>query len=164
MRHLKNFVDSKFFSLQFFPLALSVIFFACVCEVQFCLCVKFLFFLFFFFVWLDTYRPLLYHFVASYCIIPFDMRIFVPTIENGEELRIRVCFSFSFFFVFRAKLGTTNTRQNRLSDIKNKSSFSRNSRRLKNFKKITPSIQRNQFEIFDFWSNFEWVNKRADLI
>ena len=42
--------------------------------------------------------------------------IFVPTIENGEELCIReeICIS---FFVFHAKSGTTNNHRTVLSDI-----------------------------------------------
>ena len=42
----------------------------------------------------------------------------VPTIENGEELCIRVCFSFFFFFlfVFDAKSGSTNNYRTELSN------------------------------------------------
>ena len=49
------------------------------------------------------------------------INFFVPTIENGEELWIRVCFS--FFFVFHAKSATTNNHQIGLSDISYYSPF-----------------------------------------
>ena len=39
------------------------------------------------------------------------------TIENGEELCIRVSFSFFFIFCFPRKSGTTNNHQTGLSDI-----------------------------------------------
>ena len=41
---------------------------------------------------------------------------FVPTIENGEKLCIRLCFRF-FLFVFLAKSGTTKNNHTGLSDI-----------------------------------------------
>ena len=44
-----------------------------------------------------------------------DLCFFVaPTIDNGEKLCIRVCFS---FFVFHVKSGTTNDHLTGLSDI-----------------------------------------------
>ena len=44
----------------------------------------------------------------------FGYSVFVPTVENGEELSIRLCFE---FFVFRAKSGTKNNNRTVLSDI-----------------------------------------------
>ena len=63
------------------------------------------------------------------------MRIFVPKMGRNFVFGSVLVFP---FFVFRAKLGTTNTRQNGLSDIKNKSPFSRNSNDLKFSKKNNP--------------------------
>ena len=44
-------------------------------------------------------------------------KIVVAIIENGEELWIRVRFSFFLFFVFHAKSGPTNNQRRELSDI-----------------------------------------------
>ena len=57
---------------------------------------------------------------------------FVPTIENGEELCIRMCFSF-FSFVFHAKSATINNHQTGLSDLSFQRPFSRDSNHIKNF-------------------------------
>ena len=43
-----------------------------------------------------------------------EKEFIAPTIENGEELCIQACFS---FFVFHAKLSTTNNDRTALSDI-----------------------------------------------
>ena len=43
-------------------------------------------------------------------------QLIVPTIENGEELCIRVCFRF-FLLVFLANSGTTKNYRTALSDI-----------------------------------------------
>ena len=67
---------------------------------------------------------------------------FVTTIENGEEICIRVCIS---FFVFSAKLSTTIYYLTELSDISFKNSYSRDSNQ--NF----PNVEQNRFEIFVFF-------------
>ena len=54
--------------------------------------------------------------MGSYFVIGF-VKFFVPTIENGEELCIRVCFSFFLLCVFHAKSATTNNRGTELSYI-----------------------------------------------
>ena len=56
----------------------------------------------------------------------------VPTIKNGEELCIRVTFSF-FFFLFHAKSGTTNNHWIRFSDISYENPYSRDSNHIKTF-------------------------------
>ena len=52
----------------------------------------------------------------SFSYMERQSKIFiVPTIENGEELCIRVCFNFSL--CFPCKIGTTNNHRNGSSDI-----------------------------------------------
>ena len=53
---------------------------------------------------------------------------FVPTIENGKEFCIRVCFSF-FRLPHKIKYRTISSDR----------------------------VEKNRFEIFDFWSNFELI-------
>ena len=53
------------------------------------------------------------------------------TIQIGEELCIRVCFSFFLLFAFHAKSGTTKNDRTGLSDISYKSPFSRDSNDIK---------------------------------
>ena len=51
-------------------------------------------------------------------ILADSLELIVPTIENGDELRIRVFLVnfFFFFYVFRSKSGTTNNHRNGSSD------------------------------------------------
>ena len=59
-------------------------------------------------------------------------QIFVPTIENGEELRFRVCFS----FLFHAKSGTANKHRTGIIYKRYKSFFILDSNEIKKFPKI----------------------------
>ena len=73
-----------------------------------------------------------------------------------------MCFSFSQLFVFHAKSVTTNNHRTGLTDvmyhIKALSIVMRIN--LQNFKKVF-SVEKNRFEVFDFWSNFELISKVA---
>ena len=89
--------------------------------------------------------------------VHINVKVFVPTIENGEELCIRVCFSFCF--VFHAKPGTINNDRTGLSDILYLSPFSRDLNHIKKFPKSFRSVEKNSFEIFDFSSNFDRVSR-----
>ena len=52
----------------------------------------------------------------GYCLML--QNFFVPTIENGEELCIRVCFGFFFtFYFFPRKISYQNNHRNVSSDI-----------------------------------------------
>ena len=53
--------------------------------------------------------------------------VFAPTVENEEELCIRVCFCFRLLFVFHAKSGTMYYHRTELSDISYQSPYSRDS-------------------------------------
>ena len=69
------------------------------------------------------------------------------------------CFNF-FCFFFLAKLAATNNHRRRLSDISYYSTFSRDSNDIKNFQKnYTESVEKNRFEVFYSWSNFELISK-----
>ena len=75
--------------------------------------------------------------------------IIVQTIVNGEELCIRVCYSF-FLFVFYAKSATTNNHRTRLSVISYQSPFSLDPNYLNKFPRSFLNVEKNWFEIFDF--------------
>ena len=75
---------------------------------------------------------------------PSLLTLFVPTIENGKELCIRVRLS---FFLFYAKSSTTNNHWTLLSAKSYSNPFSYDSNHIKRFRQET-----NRFEIFDFSS------------
>ena len=57
-----------------------------------------------------------------------------------------------FLFVFDAKTYTTNSYRNGSSDVSFRSPFSRDSNIKKILKKF-PSVEKNRFEMFVFWSS-----------
>ena len=85
----------------------------------------------------------------------FYSNFFVPTIDNRDELCIRVFYFFSFFS--HAKLGSTDNHRTGLRDVSFYSLFSPDLNQLKKFQKSFPSV-------FDFSSYFERIKEASSLI
>ena len=73
-----------------------------------------------------------------------NCQIVDPTLENGEDLCIRVCFNSFFSSVFHAKSGITSNHSTDLSDIILKL-FHCDSNR------IFSRFEKNRFQIFGFF-------------
>ena len=79
-------------------------------------------------------------------------KIFNLIFEKGEE----VC---------NQKSGTIGLLcRNGLSDRSHQSRFNGDSNNIKQFPRIFLSVEKNPFEIFDFWFNFERISKREQFI